>query len=221
MNQIGVLLVDDHTLLRSGLKLLIESQPDIKVVGEAGTLQQAIEVAPSARPDVITLDLSMPGGSGITGVRRLLDASPAAKVLVLTMHDDPAYVRSAIAMGAAGYLVKSTADSELISAIRTVAKGGVFIDVHSTGSLQSVLSTAKPGERGATPIESLSVREREVLAEVAKGYTSQQIADRAGLSVKTVDSYRARLMQKLGLKDRADLMRIAVSAGLLNESEGR
>lgn len=221
MTHIGVLLVDDHTLLRSGLKLLIESQPDIRVVGEAGTLQAAINIAPIANPDVITLDLSMPGGSGIAGVRRLLEAAPAAKVLVLTMHDDPAYVRSAIAMGAAGYLVKSTADSELISAIRTVAKGGVFVDIHSSGSLQSVLPSAKTGERVATPIDSLSAREREVLAEVAKGYTSQQIADRVGLSIKTIDSYRARLMQKLGLKDRADLMRVAFAAGLLDASDGR
>ncbi len=220
MSPIRVLVVDDHSLLRSGLRLLIEGQEDMKVVGEAGTLQQAIETASEAKPDVITLDLSMPGGSGIAGVQRLLDAAPDAKILVLTMHDDPAYVRSAIAMGAAGYLVKSAADSELISAIRAVAKGGVFVDIQSVGSLKNVLTDAKPGEHRAAPIETLSEREREVLTEVAKGYTSQQIADRAGLSVKTIESYRARLMQKLGLKDRADLMRLAVSAGFLKESDG-
>lgn len=217
MSRTRILIVDDHAMLRSGIKLLIGSQTDLEVVGEAGTLQDAIQLAPKVEPDVITLDLSMPGGAGVAGVQRLRDAAPGAKILVLTMHDDPAYVRSAMAMGASGYVVKSAADTELISAIRAVARGRVFVDIQSNGPMRSVFEPSAPGADRPTPISSLSEREREVLVEVAKGYTNQQIADRVGLSVKTIESYRARLMQKLGLKDRADLMRLAVDTGLLNE----
>jgi len=202
-------------MLRSGIKLLIGGHHDMEVVGEAGTLREAIELAPKVFPDVITLDLSMPGGSGVAGVQRLREAVPGARVLVLTMHDDPAYVRSAMALGASGYVVKSAADSELISAIRAVARGRVFVDIQGEGSLQSILNPGAAKANKPTPISTLSAREREVLVEVAKGYTNQQIAERVGLSVKTIESYRARLMQKLGLKDRADLMRLAVETGLL------
>lgn len=219
MTQTRVLIVDDHAMLRSGLRMLIDSQPDLQVAGEAGTLREAIEKAPSVRPDVITLDLSMPGSQGIIGIPRLKEAAPGAKILVLTMHDDPAYVRSAVAMGAVGYVVKSAADSELISAIRAVARGGVFVDIHNASSLAHVVEGTQPG-RAKTPIDSLSTREREVLTEVAKGYTNQQIADRSGLSVKTVESYRARLMAKLGLKSRADLTRLAVETGILKRDDG-
>lgn len=215
MSKTRILIIDDHAMLRSGLRLLIGAQSDMEVVGEAGDLRQAVEIAPKVAPDVITLDLSMPGGSGIAGVERLRAAAPAAKILVLTMHDDPAYVRTAIAMGAAGYVVKSAADSELISAIRAVSRGRVFVDMKGTGALGTVLDQG-PGKSGS-PIEGLSDREREVLVEVARGHTSQDIADRLGLSVKTVESYRARMMQKLGLKTRADLVRVAMECGLLGE----
>ncbi|MFO0859796.1 MAG: response regulator transcription factor [Phycisphaerales bacterium] len=215
MSQIGVLLIDDHAILRSGLRLLIEGQADMKVVGEAGTLQDGLRAAQQFKPDVITLDLSMPGGTGLSGVQKIRETAPGARILVLTMHDDPAYVRSAVAMGASGYLVKSAADSELISAIRTVARGGVFIDVEHTGTAPPFPSP-RARDTQTAPLQTLSDREREVLIEVARGYTSQQIADRAGLSIKTIESYRARLMQKLGLHNRADLVRLAVSAGLLD-----
>lgn len=217
MSKISILVVDDHAVLRSGLRMMIDAQPDMEVVGEAGTLHDALEVAARVRPQVVTLDLSMPGPSGVASVKRLREATPEARILVLTMHDDPAYVRSAMAMGASGYVVKSAADTELISAIRAVARGRVFVDIQSNGPMRSVFEPSAPGAERPTPISSLSEREREVLVEVAKGYTNQQIADRVGLSVKTIESYRARLMQKLGLKDRADLMRLAVDTGLLNE----
>lgn len=216
MSRIGVLLVDDHAMLRAGMKLLIGAQPDLEVVGEAGSLRDAVELARKLNPAVVTLDLTMPGGGGIDGVAKVLAASPKSRVLVLTMHDDPAYVRSALALGAAGYIVKSAADTELIGAIRAVARGRVFVDIQHEGG-QQIFSTPAPKKQ--SPFDSLSEREREVLLEVAKGYTNQQIADRVGLSVKTIESYRARLMQKLGLKDRADLMRLAVEAGLLKSSD--
>jgi len=216
MSRINVLLVDDHAMLRAGLRLLIGSQHDMTVVGEAGTLREAIDAAAKLLPQVVVLDLSMPGGSGVAGVQRLREAAPDARILVLTMHDDPAYVRSAMAMGASGYVVKSAADTELLTAIRAVSRGRVFVDIQSEGSLESVFGARAVKERGPAPIMTLSDREREVLTEVAMGYTNQQIADRIGLSVKTVESYRARSMQKLGLKDRADLMRLAVEAGLIS-----
>jgi len=221
MSKTSVLLVDDHAMLRAGLRLLIGGQHDMAVVGEAGTLQEAIDAGAKLLPDVVVLDLSMPGGSGIAGVQRLREAAPQARILVLTMHDDPAYVRSAMAMGASGYVVKSAADTELLTAIRAVARGRVFVDIQSEGSLESVFGARAAKERGPAPIMTLSEREREVLTEVANGYTNQQIADRIGLSVKTVESYRARSMQKLGLKDRADLMRLAVESGLISGPQQR
>lgn len=216
MSRIGVLLVDDHAMLRAGMKMLIGAQPDLEVVGETGSLRDAVDLARKLAPGVVTLDLTMPGGGGVEGVQKVLAASPKSRVLVLTMHDDPAYVRSALALGASGYIVKSAADTELIGAIRAVARGRVFVDIQQ-GEGSDFLSP-QPG-RKQSPFDSLSEREREVLIEVAKGYTNQQIADRVGLSVKTIESYRARLMQKLGLKDRADLMRLAVESGLLKSSD--
>lgn len=201
-------------MVRKGLRMAIEAQRDLEVVGEAGTLAEAIDIAAKVEPRVITLDLTMPGPSGVASVMRLRDAVPAARVIVVTMHDDPAYVRSAIAMGAAGYVNKSAADTDLIAAIRAVVKGRVFIDVGDGGTLESILSPDAPPP-GKSPLDLLSEREREVLLQVARGYTSRQIADEVGLSVKTIESYRARLMQKLGLKERADLVRLAIELGVI------
>ncbi|MCX5689397.1 MAG: response regulator transcription factor [Planctomycetota bacterium] len=214
MSKTTILIVDDHAMVRKGLRMSMEAHHDLEVVGEAGNLQEAIEAAAKLQPQIITLDLTMPGPSGVASVERLRAAVPTARVIVVTMHDDPAYVRSAIAMGAAGYVNKSAADTELISAIRAVARGRVFIDVGDAATLESILSpTTLP--QGKTPIDTLSEREREVLRQVARGYTNQQIADEIGLSVKTVESYRARLMKKLGLKERADLVRLAIEMGII------
>lgn len=217
MNETTVLIVDDHAMVRKGLRLLIEAHQDLKVVGEAGSLREGLRLAAAERPKVITLDLTMPGPSGVGSVGQLRSAAPEARIIVVTMHDDAAYVRSAIAMGASGFVNKSAADGELISAIRAVARGRVFIDVGDAATLESILSPDGGGKGGAggTPVEKLSERERQVLQQVARGYTSQQIADDVGLSVKTVESYRARLMKKLGLRERADLVRVAVELGLL------
>jgi two-component system response regulator NreC len=212
MTKTRVMIVDDHALLRSGLRMLVDAQHDMHVVGEAGTLHEAIASAPKLAPDIITLDLSMPGASGVASVTRLRAAVPQCRIIIVTMHDDPAYVRSAVAMGACGYVVKSAADTELIAAIRAVARGRVFIDFGQRSTLDHVLS---PQKSDSTPAESLSEREREVLSSVASGYTNQQIGDRLGLSVKTVESYRARLMKKLGLKERSDLVRLAIEMGML------
>ncbi len=214
MSKTTILIVDDHAMVRKGLRMALESQADLTVVGEAGTVHEAIEVATRLRPQIITLDLTMPGPSGVASVERLRAAVPTARIIVVTMHDDPAYVRSAIAMGAAGYVNKSAADTELISAIRAVSRGRVFIDVGDAATLESILSPRAKADAKA-PVDTLSEREREVLRQVARGYTNQQIADDIGLSVKTVESYRARLMKKLGLKERADLVRLAIEKGLI------
>lgn len=216
MNPIRVMIVDDHAVVRGGLRLLIDAQSDMCVVGEAGTLAKAADVAPSANPDVITLDLVMPGPSGVAAVERLRATAPNARVVILTMHDDPAYVRAALAMGAAGFVNKSAADTELIAAIRAVAGGRVFIDFGDRASLADVLDHQRAD--GRSPLDLLSERERRVLADVARGFTNQRIADDLGLSVKTVESYRARLMKKLGLKERADLVRLAIELGLLGDA---
>ncbi len=214
MNKTTVLIVDDHAMVRKGMKLLIDGQPDIVVIGEAGNLNEALEVASRTKPDIITLDLTMPGPSGLASVDKLRESVPETRIIVVTMHDDPAYVRSAMAMGASGYVNKSAADSELISAIRAVARGRVFIDIADADTLESILSPNSTHAK-KSPLEALSERERQVLREVALGRTNQQIADEVGLSVKTVESYRARLMKKLGLKQRADLVRLAIEAKLI------
>lgn len=214
MSKTTVLIVDDHAMVRKGLRMTIEAHSDLEVVGEAGNLTEAIEAVAALQPQIITLDLTMPGPSGVASVERLRAAQPGVRVIVVTMHDDPAYVRTAIAMGAAGYVNKSAADTELISAIRAVARGRVFIDVGDAATLESILSPA-PIKVGKSPVDTLSDREREVLGQVARGYTNQKIADEIGLSIKTVESYRARLMKKLGLKERADLVRLAIEMGII------
>lgn len=213
MSQLSILIVDDHPLVRKGLRMALESQTDMTVIGEAGTMHEAIDAALRLQPQIITLDLTMPGPSGVATVERLRSAAPGARIVIVTMHDDPAYVRSAVAMGAAGYVNKSAADTELVSAVRAVASGRVFIDVGRNGALDPM--TMRGSQTGRKPVDALSDREREVLRQVARGYTNQQIADEIGLSVKTVESYRARLMKKLGMKERADLVRLALEMGML------
>lgn len=211
---INILIIDDHAIIRSGLRLLIDAQPDMQVVGQAGDLCGGLAEAQRTAPSVVVLDLSMPDAPGLSGVERVVSSVPSARVLVLTMHDDPAYARGAVARGATGYVVKSAADSDLISAIRAVNEGRMFVDTRNGGTHNAATRGDLPGGRVAV-IQGLSDREREVLANVAAGYTSQQIANQLGLSVKTVESYRSRAMHKLSIKSRAELVSVAVACGLL------
>ncbi len=215
MSEIRVLIIDDHPMVRRGLRMTLEEQVGISVVGEAGSIQDALPLLSETRPNVITLDLAMPGLSGVASVQRLRAAAPDARIVVVTMHDEAAYVRSAMAMGASGFVHKSAADTELVAAIRSVARGRVFIDIGDADTLETALHPDGPGRAGKSPLERLSARERQVVRLVALGHTNQRIADDVGLSVKTVESYRARLMKKLGLKERADLVRFAMDAGLI------
>jgi two-component system, NarL family, response regulator NreC len=216
MTKIRILVADDHAVLRAGLRLLINTQSDMEVLGEAADFPQALQMTRAAHPDVLLLDLTMPGGNGFQVIERLSQEHSQTRVLVLTMHDDASYLQAALAAGAAGYVGKKVADSELLSAIRAVAQGRAFVDLHM--SRPSVPKARDNKSASGTPAKNgapLSQREREVLELLAQGHTNQAVADRIFLSVKTVEGYRARLMQKLGLSSRADLTRYAVEMGLL------
>ena len=213
MTPIRLLVADDHAVLRAGLRMLLEVQRDMAVAGEAGDGVEVVQQARDLQPDVVLMDLTMPGPHSGEVIRQVLRACPKTRVLVLTMHDDPAYLASALAAGAAGYVVKKVADSELLSAIRAVHAGRTFVDL--TQSLDTP-SRADPGGGTRERPKDLSRREREVLRLLAQGHSNQQIATRISVSVKTVETYRTRLSEKLGLKGRAELYRFAVESGILN-----
>jgi two-component system, NarL family, response regulator NreC len=218
MDKIRVLLADDHAVLRAGLRLLINTQPDMEVVGEAANGHEAVRRTLETSPDVAIVDLTMPEGGGIQAIEQIRQKCPDTRVLVLTMHDDTAYLRSALAAGVSGYVVKKSADSELISAIQAVYRGHMFVDLaSSSNAIQDALvdkegkpSLGQPDAKGF-----LSQREKEVLHLLAQGYTNQQVADRLCLSVKTIETYRSRLAEKLELKTRADIVRYALELGLI------
>ena len=213
---IKVLVVDDHAVVRSGLKLLLDGQDDIEVVGEAGDARTAVFEARSAKPDVILLDVVMPGASGIEVTPQLLHEHPEAKVLILSMQDDPRYVREAFEAGAAGYVLKEAADSEVVAAVREVAGGGRYVNP----ALGARLVAADTEARKRAEEDPLSEREREVLRLLALGHTNQEIAKMLYISVRTAETHRAHIMQKLSLRSRADLVRYALANGLLEETEG-
>jgi two-component system response regulator NreC len=210
---ISVVLVDDHAVVRSGLRLLLEAQDDIEVVGEAGNAKDAVFRARAFKPDVILLDVVMPGESGIQVLPKLLKESPETKVLVLSMQDDPSYVREAFAAGAQGYVLKEAVDEEVVSAVREIAGGARY--VHPALGARMVAADAQ--ERAAAESDPLSEREREVLRLLALGHTNQEIAEQLYISVRTAESHRAHIMQKLRLTTRAELVRYALTHGLLAE----
>jgi two-component system, NarL family, response regulator NreC len=214
MQKIRVVIADDHAVLRAGLRMLINTQPDMIVVAEAGDGLAAVHQATETKPDVVVMDITMPAMGGIQAIEQIRQALPQTQILVLTMHDDTAYLRSALAAGASGYVVKKSADSELISAITAVHRGQMFVDLaSSSGAIQYAL--LKEPSRPGDPKSLLSQREKAVLTLVSEGYTNQQVADRLCLSVKTIETYRMRLAEKLGLRTRADLTRYALEIGLI------
>ena len=215
---IRVLLADDHTLVRQGLAGMLRAAEGVDVVAEAADGSEAVEKALATRPDVAVLDITMPRLGGLEATRRIRKALPQTRVLVLTMHEDPAYVRSALAAGASGYLAKSAADSALIAGIRAVARGRIFVEVEGREAKEALAEPGRVSSEAVAPIATLSAREREVLVLLAQGHTNRAIAERLGLSVKTVESYRARLMQKLGLDSRAELTRLAIDLGLVGSA---
>ena len=215
---IRLLIADDHAILRAGLRMLVAAQPDMRVVAEATDGMETVTNAAESKPDVVLLDLSMPKRSGLQAIPEIRRRCPRARVLVLSMYEDVAYVRAAFDAGAVGYVLKKAADTELITAIRTVAAGKPYVCSRSQEALaHSALGVDLSGADASrhTRADSLSKREREVLIMVAQGYTNRQIAERLDLSVKSVESYRARVQEKLGLQTRVQLHRYALAAGLL------
>jgi len=218
MSKLKVALADDHSLLRAGLALLINAQPDMEVVAEAATAEEAIEVVANTQPDLLTMDLSMPGGNCIQAIETLRIQHPETRILVLTTHDDPGYLRATMAAGCAGYLVKTASDAEMLSALRTVAQGRTVIGLTlSEGDAKSIFDVTGTAPHPA--LAPLSQREREVLKLLAKGHTNRQIADILFLSIKTVETYRSRIGEKLGLKDRAQLVAHAIKTGLFGDDQ--
>jgi len=208
-----VLIVDDHAVVRAGLKLLIDAEEDLEAVGEAGSARDAIFEARSLMPDVVLLDVVMPDQSGLEIIPQLLHENNEAKVLVLSMQDEPSYVREAFEAGASGYVLKEAADAEVVAAVREVAQGGRYVHPE----LGARLIAADSEERKRAEEDPLSDREREVLRLLALGHTNQEIAKQLYISVRTAETHRAHIMQKLRLASRAELVRYALDQGLLEE----
>jgi two-component system, NarL family, response regulator NreC len=215
--RIRILLADDHAVLRSGLRLLLDGRDDMKVVGEAANGAELLPLAIKLQPDVILLDLTMPQLGGLQVLPLLREQLPQVRILILTMHDDEGYLRQALRTGAAGYVLKKAADVELISAIQAIMRGEVYVHSALTRALLDDVVPTRPD--APAPEEdswaALSEREQDVLRLVALGHTGREIANRLSLSVKTVETYRARGMEKLGLTSRAALVRFALARGLM------
>jgi two-component system response regulator NreC len=217
MKKTRVLIADDHLVVRVGLRTLLESEPDMTVVGEAGHGAEAVAGAQQLQPDVVVMDISMPVMDGLEATRRIRALCPSTHVLILTVHAQERYLFPVLKAGASGYVLKSTVDTELVNAIRTVAQGGAFLYPSATRMvLEGYLARVQSGvEQDA--YERLSEREREVLKLIALGHTANEIADQLALSPKSVETYRARIMEKLDLDNRAALVRYALARGLLTD----
>jgi len=214
MKTLQILIADDHTVIREGLKVLLEAQSDLRVVGEAARGEEACRLAVELRPDVIIMDVSMPGLGGAGATKRLKELAPECKVLALSAFEDEVYVRQLLSAGAAGYVLKRTAAGEIARAIRVVAAGGLYLDPFVAGK---VTSTPSKSQSGTGSAESLSDREREVLRFIARGFTNKEVANLLGVSIKTVETYKMRLNRKLNLHSRADAVRYALAQGWLQD----
>ena len=208
---IRILLADDHAMVRKGFRLILESQADMQIVGEAGNGREAVELAETLRPDVVVMDVAMPELNGIEATRRLATVAPRSRVLALSMHKDSVYVREILRAGARGYLLKDSIDSDLVSAVRSVARGDGYI---SPGVSEAVLTDYR--RHVTDPLDLLTSREREVLQMIAEGKTNKEIATTLKLSVYTVDAHRGKIMEKLNLHSTGELVRFAVRKGLVD-----
>ena len=215
MAEVRVFLADDHAIVRGGLKALINAQPGMVVVGEAADGLETCALVPTLQPDVVVMDVSMPGLTGSLATERLRRECPAVKILALTVHEDKGYIRQLLTAGASGYALKRAAPEELIRAIQVVAAGGMYLDPTVAGKV--VGGFVKTPAKGAAKTGELSDREMEVARLTAAGHGNKEIAARLDLSVKTVETYRARSLEKLGLKSRAELVRYAFQQGWLQD----
>jgi two-component system response regulator NreC len=211
---IRIVLADDHAILRSGLKALLSLEPDLEVVGEAGNGREAIQLAKQLNPDVIVMDISMPDMDGLQAAEEIHQQGLPCRVVMLTVHADEDYLFQTLRLGASGYVLKSSADTELIDAIRTAHRGEVFLYPSAVKKLLGEYLRGESGE-GRKERDVLTSREREVLKLTAEGYTNNEIAEKLVISPKTVDTYRQRIMEKLNLHRRSELVRYALHKGLL------
>jgi two-component system response regulator NreC len=211
--RIRILLADDHAVLRAGLRALLSAEPDMEVVGEAGDGEEAVRQAALLRPDVVVMDIAMPGGGGLQATRAIRALGLPCKVLILTMHAEEQYLLPVIEAGGSGYVLKAGADSDLIEAIRIVHRDEVFLYPSAAKMLLSKYLERVDADDAA--YDGLTPREREVLRLTAEGYTGQEIAERLVLSPKTIDTYRQRVMEKLNLHHRSELVKYALRKGLL------
>ncbi len=208
---IRVLLVDDHAVVRDGVGYLLDAQSDIEIVGGVETASQAVSHAVQDRADIVIMDISLPGLSGIEATQQVLDARPEAQVLILSMHSSPEHVYQAFRAGAHGYVLKESAGKELVDAVRVVHAGRTYLSDKLSGS---VVEQYLRERRTVSPLESLSTRERQVLELIVEGYSSIEVASSLSLSPKSVDTYRSRIMRKLGIGDLPGLVKFAIRHGL-------
>ena len=208
---IRILLADDHALVRQGFRMILASQPDMQIVGEAGDGREAVELGEQFHPDVVVMDVTMPGLNGIEATRRLVASNPRIRILALSMHKDSVYVREILRAGARGYLLKDSVDADLLAAVRAVAKGEGYL---SPGVSESVLTDYR--QHVTDPLDLLTTREREVLQMIAEGKTNKEIATALALSVYTVEAHRGRTMEKLNLHSTGELVRFALRNGLID-----
>ncbi len=211
-NKIRVLLADDHAMLRAGLRALINQEPDMEVIGEAGDGHEAVAKTIELKPDVVVMDIAMPRMTGLEAISAIRQAGVESRILVLTMHDEHQYLMQVLRLGGDGYVLKRSADTELMQAIRAVQAGGAFLYPSAAKALLEDYLRHSDDRAG---LERLTEREREVLKLTAEGYTNQEIANKLVISVKTVDTYRSRIMVKLNLHRRSELVRYALKRGLL------
>ncbi len=220
MEKITIFIVDDHAILRTGLKLLLHAQDDMEVIGETGSGREALQLVPELHPRVVLLDLSLEDMNGLEILEELKRITPEVKVLVLTMHDNESYLHRVLENGGDGYILKKAADIELLTAIRAVHRNEIFLDSSLTKTvLKSLYNGYRKEQAESDSKELLSVREKEVLKLVALGHTNKQIAEKLLVSIKTVESHKARLREKLNMHYRSDLVKYAMEEGLLNEED--
>ncbi len=212
---VRVVLVDDHTMVREGLRLLLRSAPDIAVVGEADSGLAALDVAERVRPDIVVLDLDMPGSDGMAALRGLQQALPDIRVLILTVHAEREQLVPLLEAGARGYLTKEAASQDLVEAIRVVAAGEIYVRPVAARLLAAAVVPQRTAKTARDRFETLSDREQTTLRLVAQGYTGAEIARQLGISTKTIDAYKHRVQEKLGLEHRTDYVRFAIEAGIL------
>jgi two-component system response regulator NreC len=223
MSKIRLMLVDDHQVVRTGLKSFLQTQPDLEVIAEANNGQEAITIALETRPDIVIMDISMPEMDGLEATRRLKEQWPQVVVLALTVHEDKLYFMKMLEAGASGYLTKQAASDELIQAIHTVANGHIYLQpalarwlLEDYQNLVEVPATGKPEEETAVGLEALSDREREVLEMVGQGLSNNEIGEKLGLSHKTIARHRERIMSKLNMHSRTELVKFAIRSGLIS-----